>query len=379
MSRWLLPVKAGLVKPEIAGEVISPAYDLYSPPERLELARARPRSFLNATLSEEDLPDLDLEDRRIQALDYLHRELEGQTWQFGGERFAILRLEGSGHVQTGVVGDVPATAFPGVILPHEDTRPSRVADLADYLRSVAYGSSPVGLTYRRQAPIDAVVSGLTEGRPDLDVTLPDGDRHTVWVIDDESDRETLMEAFSQVTSAYIIDGHHRVAAAVQRGADPAGPAGRFLAVAFPDDDLVIYPFHRWVDGELAPPPPASERSSGREPSPGVVIAVTRDGEWAIELPGRPGEEDVSALARTVLGPRLGIADERTDPRISFVPGFPDSSGLRAMVAQRGGVGFLVHPATVAAVMAVSDRGGVMPPKATFFAPKPRSGLFLVKR
>ena len=107
--------------------------------------------------------------------------------------------------------------------------------------------------------------------------------------------------------------------------------------------------------------------------------VTREGDWAIELQGRPGEEDVSALARTVLGPRLGIADERTDPRIAFVPGFPDSSGLRAMVAERGGVGFLVHPATVAAVMAVSDRRGVMPPKATFFTPKPRSGLFLVKR
>ena len=367
-----------MVKPE--GAVISPAYDLYTPPERLELARARPRSFLNATLSEEDLPDLDLENRRVQALDYLRRELEEETWQFGGERFAVLRLEGSGHVQTGVVGDVPASAFPRVILPHEDTRPSRVAELADYLRSVAYGSSPVGLTYRRRVPIDAIVSRVTESRPDLDVTLPDGDRHTVWVVENESDRESLMEAFSLVTSAYIIDGHHRVAAAVQRGADPGGPAGRFLAVAFPDDDLVIYPFHRWVDAHLAPPSGASQPATARrEPSPGVVIAVTREGEWAIELPLQPEEEDVSALARTVLGPRLGIADERTEPRIAFVPGFPDSRALRAMVAERGGVGFLVHPATVAAVMAVSDRGGVMPPKATFFAPKPRSGLFLVKR
>jgi uncharacterized protein (DUF1015 family) len=49
------------------------------------------------------------------------------------------------------------------------------------------------------------------------------------------------------------------------------------------------------------------------------------------------------------------------------------------VAGRGGVGFILHPATVEAVMAVSDSGGAMPPKATFFAPKPRSGLFLVKR
>jgi uncharacterized protein (DUF1015 family) len=74
-----------------------------------------------------------------------------------------------------------------------------------------------------------------------------------------------------------------------------------------------------------------------------------------------------------------VADERIDPRITFVPGFPDAGGLRAMVAKRGGVGFVLHPATVEAVMAISDSGGAMPPKATFFAPKPRSGLFLVKR
>ncbi len=63
-----------------------------------------------------------------------------------------------------------------MIRPHEDTRPRRVADLADYLRAVGYGSSPVGLTYRRQPEIDAIVSLLTERHPDLDVTLEDGDR-----------------------------------------------------------------------------------------------------------------------------------------------------------------------------------------------------------
>jgi len=376
MSRWLLPVMAGLVRPELAAEVISPPYDLYTPSERLAHARAHPRSFLNGSLSEEDDPDLDVEGRRVQASNYLEKELAAGTWRFTGETFAVLRLESRGHVQTGVVGDVPAAAFPGVIRPHEHTRPKRVADLTDYMRAVGYGSSPVGLTYRRQPEIDAMVALVTEQHPDLDVTLEDGDRKTVWMVENSKAQEGLVAAFSDVPAAYIVDGHHRVAATVQRGADPKTAAGRFLAVAFPDDDLVVYPFHRWVDGELLPPGPASQRLEG---SPGKTVAVTRAGEWLIDLGARPQEEDVSALARTVLGPRLGVTDERTDPRISFVPGFPDSESLRAVVAERGGVGFLLHPTTVEAVMAVSDRGGAMPPKATFFAPKPSSGLFLVKR
>lgn len=381
MSRWLLPVMAGLVRPEVAAEVISPAYDLFTPPERLRHAQGWPRNFLNATLSEEDYPDIDVESRRVHALDYLRRELDAGTWSFGGERFVVLRLESQGHVQTGVVGDVPASAFPGLIRPHEHTRPRRVADLTDYLRAVGYGSSPVGLTYRRQPEIDAIVSLLTEHTPDLDVTLADGDRHTAWIVQNHEAHDGLMAAFADVPAAYIIDGHHRVAATVQRDADPHSPASRFLAVAFPDDDLMVYPFHRWIDGELLRPgpPPAEPGSVGLDPDPGQAVVVTRAGEWTIDLGTRAGEEDVSALARAVLGPDLGVTDERTDPRLAFVPGFPDAGGLRAMVAGRGGVGFILHPATVEAVMAVSDSGGAMPPKATFFAPKPRSGLFLVKR
>ncbi|HUP15556.1 MAG TPA: DUF1015 family protein [Acidimicrobiia bacterium] len=381
MSRWLLPVMAGLVRPEVARDVISPAYDLYTPSQRLQYARARPRNFLNATLSEEDYPDIDVESRRVEALDYLRQELDEGTWRFGNERFTVLRLESQGHVQTGVVGDVPATAFPGLVRPHEHTRPRRVADLTHYLRAVGYGSSPVGLTYRRQPEIDAIVALVTEHPPDLDVTLEDGDRNTAWIVENPDAQDGLVAAFADVPAAYIIDGHHRVAATVQRDADPHSPASRFLSVAFPDDDLKVYPFHRWIDGELLRPgpPPAEPAPVGLDPDAGQAVVVTRAGEWTIDLGTSAGEEDVSTLARTVLGPDLGVTDERTDPRIAFVPGFPDAGGLRAMVAGRGGVGFILHPATVEAVMAVSDSGGAMPPKATFFAPKPRSGLFLVKR
>ena len=381
MNRWLLPVEAGLVRPESAAEVISPAYDLYPPPERLRIAQARPRNFLNATLSEEDYPHLEIERRRLEARDYLSRELDSDTWRFGGEALAILRLESGGHVQTGVVGDVPGLAFPGVVRPHEDTRPRRVADLADYLEAVGYGSSPVGLTYRRRPAVDSLVARLTERDPDLDVTLDDGDRQIVWLVRDPHDLEGLVAAFAEVPAAYIIDGHHRVAATVQRGADPQIAAGRFLAVVFPDDDLMVYPFHRWIDGDLDMPE-ASQGEPGTDPlrpSPGLAVAVTRAGEWLIDLAADPDEADVAALARRVLGPHLGVGDERTDPRIVFIPGFPDSSVLRTKVTEEGGVGLLLHPSSVEEVMAVSDRGGVMPPKATFFSPKPRSGMFLVKR
>ena len=96
-----------------------------------------------------------------------------------------------------------------------------------------------------------------------------------------------------------------------------------------------------------------------------MVAVTREGEWIVDL-GAAGE-DVSALARTVLGPVLGVWDERADHRVLFVPGYP-GPGSPAFGGIEGGVGFLVHPPTVAAVMAGSDRGRGDAPQGNVFRP-----------
>lgn len=374
MSRWLLPVAAGLVRSEVAAEVISPPYDLLSPSERALHARTYTRSFLNGTPSEGDDPDLDTAGRRRQAIDYLERELAAATWIFHDEQLFVLEIQSRGRTQTGVVGDVPVSAFPGMVRPHENTRPDRVDDLASYLADVRYFSSPVGLTYRRHQQLDDTVDLIKEAASDLDVTLPDGDRHRVWRVADPEMIERFGASFEGV-ACYIIDGHHRVAASIRRGADPATAAGRFLAIAFPDDDLAIYPFHRWVDGSM----PVADRVRGLTPSPGKTVAMTRQGEVEIDLQNESDEVDVAALTRVILGPVFGVDDERTDPRLAFVPGFPGPEALRTRVEEQGGVGFLLAPTTVEAVIEVADRGGVMPPKATFFSPKPRSGVFLVKR
>lgn len=372
MSGWLQPVVAGLVRPEHAREIISPAYDLLDPGQRREHGRLHPRSFLNGTPSEGDDAELDHASRRAQAKTYLRTELNRGTWEFHGPSFYLLEIVSGGHVQTGVVGDVAADRFPDWISPHEATRPDRVADLADYFETIGFGSSPVGLAYRRTNEVDEAVARLRKSTPALDVTLDDGDRQRVWVIDTDSE---LATALGSIPRAYIIDGHHRVAATIKRGLAASSPGGRFLAVAFPHDQLSVFPFHRWLGIAMTSP---GARQDELVPRPGKAVVVTRDGEWLIDLETRPDEVDVAALARTALS-ELGVEDERTDPRLSFVPGFPGPDALRQKVRDQGGVGFLLAPSSIEAVMEHSDRGEFMPPKATFFSPKPRSGVFLVRR
>lgn len=85
--------------------------------------------------------------------------------------------------------------------------------------------------------------------------------------------------------------------------------------------------------------------------------------------------DVSLLQERILGPILGIADPREDPRISFVGGIHGTGELERQ-AKDGGVAFTLFPTSVDELMAVGDAGLLMPPKSTWFEPKLRSGLFI---
>jgi uncharacterized protein (DUF1015 family) len=120
------------------------------------------------------------------------------------------------------------------------------------------------------------------------------------------------------------------------------------------------------------------------PAAGVFCFYLAGCWWRLDLPAGSIDRsdpiralDVSLLQERVLGPVLGIVDQRTDPRIDFVGGIRGPRALEAQVdAGEAALGISLHPTTVEQLMAVADRGHVMPPKSTWFEPKLRSGLFV---
>ncbi len=79
----------------------------------------------------------------------------------------------------------------------------------------------------------------------------------------------------------------------------------------------------------------------------------------------------------MLRPLLGIEDPRTDGRIAFVGGIRGAGEIDRLVESGAfAVGFTLFPTSTDELLAVADRGEVMPPKSTWFEPKLASGLFL---
>jgi uncharacterized protein (DUF1015 family) len=88
-----------------------------------------------------------------------------------------------------------------------------------------------------------------------------------------------------------------------------------------------------------------------------------------------GRLPITLLAKNLIEPILGIADPRTDKRIDFVGGGRGLGELERRVnSGEMAVAFALWPTAMDDLIAVSDAGGIMPPKSTWFEPKLADGM-----
>jgi len=390
--------------PEKAATLAAVPYDVVDTAEARALAAGNPDSFLHVSRPEIDLPDsIDVHDdavyaqgvrafRDLQARGVLMREQE--------ERFYVYRQIMGTHSQSGVVACCHIEDYAkDIIRKHEKTRKDKEDDRTRHCLELNANSGPVFLTYRDTTALDGLVAVTQKGEPLYDFTAADGIRHTVWRVEDAA--TPWIEAFGRVPLAYVADGHHRAAAAFRAGAQRRqanpGHTGReeynwFLAVLFPASQLRILPYNRCVaDLNRLSPAAFLDRVRGvfnaastddATPTGPREVRMYLDNAWYKltwkEFAADPvGRLDVSVLQDRLLAPVLGIADPRTDTRISFVGGIRGTGELTKRVdGGRDAVAFSMYPTSVAQMMDIADTGQIMPPKSTWFEPKLRSGLLV---
>jgi uncharacterized protein (DUF1015 family) len=80
------------------------------------------------------------------------------------------------------------------------------------------------------------------------------------------------------------------------------------------------------------------------------------------------------LTELLLDPILGIKDLRSDERIDFVGGIRGLDGLVKRCNEDCLAAFAMYPVQLKELMDIADNGLIMPPKSTWFEPKPRDGF-----
>lgn len=398
-SPLFAPFQGWLIHPDWASRVIAGAYDGKTPAQRRSIVDTNPYSYFGVTRSAEDLaPEESADEADLLRLgaETLTRILDAGAFEPTTHRaFYAYRLVYAEHVQTGVVGALDINGLrDGRVLTHENVRPERATLLGKHLEVVGATSSPIALTHEPDEKLRTILAGAAERPAHVDHTV-EGVQHLIWTLNEAESAD--VEALLATTSVYVTDGHHRSAAALAgRDAHPDDPSfSRTLAVLFPADELRVEAFHRRaldVDirnaedlqtalatvGTITPAGSADEAM----PTARGEIGVYHHGKWSrlvldpLERPSALASLDVERLRRDVLGHVLGIDELASASGVDYVPG---PSGVGELVSRCDAdnmLGFLVFPTDINDLMAVAMAGDLMPPKSSYFAPKPRSGVFL---
>lgn len=292
---------------------------------------------------------------------------------------------------------------------HELTRRDKEEDRMKHVRKTNANIEPVFLAYRESAPLAAIIERYAATKPEYDFIAPiDGFGHRLWIISDKQDQAVITEEFARMDALYIADGHHRSAAAALVGAEKAaqnpGNTGEeeynyYMAVCFPAEQLTILDYNRVVK-DLNSMTPAEFLNALQEdfvveakgeapyrPQHMHEFSLYLEGTWysltareGTFVPDDPiGVLDVDISSRLILDKLLGIKDLRSDKRIDFVGGLRGLDELKRRVdSGEMKMALALYPVSMQQIMDIADSGNIMPPKATWFEPKLRSGLVIHK-
>lgn len=394
-------------------QVASKPYDVLSSEEARAEAEGNEKSLYHIIK-----PEIDFEpgtgeheekvyDKAVENFQKFQRE--GWLVQDEKEQYYLYAQTMDGRIQYGlVVGASVDDYLTGKIKKHELTRKEKEVDRMHHIEINNANIEPVFLSFPTNEVLERVIAQTAKTQPEYDFVSEDGIGHTLWCISDDAVINEITEAFAKIPYLYIADGHHRTAAAAHVGeekakADPNHTGKEeynyLLAVCFPESHLKVMDYNRVVkdlngltDEEFLQK--VEEKfvveDKGTEiyrPAALHNFSLYLGGKW-YSLTAKEGTYDdndpigvldVKISSDYILRDILNIVDLRTDKRIDFVGGIRGLGELKDRVdSGEMKMALALYPVTMRQIIDIADSGNIMPPKATWFEPKLRSGLIIHK-
>ena len=410
---------------------IKPFKGIRPPKELIEQIESRPYDVLNSEEAREEAkgnekslyhiikPEIDFEvgtseyDPRVYeqaAKNFKNFQEKGWLVQDEKDHYYIYAQTMNNKTQYGlVVGAYVNDYLDGTIKKHELTRKDKEEDRMKHVRVCDANIEPVFFAYPDNAALDQLIMRYAATAPEYDFIAPlDGFRHQFWIIENAEDINLITAEFEKMPALYIADGHHRSAAAALVGAEKAkqNPNHKgdeeynyFMAVCFQASQLTILDYNRVVtdlnglteqefltrlekDFVVEDKGPDIYRPNALHNfslylNKHWYSLTAKDGTFDNSDP--IGVLDVDISSRLIFDSILGIKDFRTDKRIDFVGGLRGLEELKRRVdSGEMKMALALYPVSMQQIMDIANTGNIMPPKATWFEPKLRSGLVIHK-
>ena len=318
--------------------------------------------------------------------------------------FYIYKISTGNHSQVGIVGTAKLSAYDNLhIRGHEEIFFERSQKRMKQMDNLNAQIGPIYAVYPDNKQLNDLVEKELVNSPEYSFDGMDESKHEMWVVDDENKVLKISDLFNSINRIYIADGHHRMDALLKlskfkqhKNHDHTGSElyNYFMIAIFPTSQARILDYNRLIKDlygysssdfikEIKKKFKVEKQSSSYKPEKSQIFGMYLEKQWySLELKEKPHQNlfhiinlDINLLHYYLLEPTLGIGDPRYDNRIDFLAGFHGLEGIEKKVDSGDAkVGFALFATQMENVINFADKKLNMPPKSTWFDPKPLDGL-----
>lgn len=369
-------------------DLVAPPYDVVSPAERAQLAS---RSEYNAI-------HVELPEDPGGGDPYRHAAALWRSWHEEGAvqlssvpclyvyEMSFTAEGGEQVTTTGVLGALGLDpCHSGEVLPHEQTIAKDKRDRLSLLRATRTNFSPIWVLSPSEG-LGALCRDAARAAGERSARDADGVTHRIWAVPDAG-FIAAVTALVAASPVLIADGHHRYETACTYLAEapesPGSAAILALLVELDERELAIRAIHRLISGvsgdeltahleasfEMAAGPLDAGQLRSQMGASGSLGLLTADRAFLLSPRGALVERAASDLGSALVAAALeGLAGAT----VGYEPSLEAAAGAAARGEVAGAI--LLEPASAEQVASTARGGAPMPPKTTYFHPKPRTGM-----
>ena len=307
--------------------------------------------------------------------------------------FYIYQIQLDNHSQLGFLCLASIDDFEkNIIKPHEKIYESRKIERADQMMNINTQIGPIYVSYPSEDKIAKLLLSITKNSPTYNFESFDKSIHRLWCVNDKNFIQEFKNIAKNINHLYIADGHHRMGAMQHiKKMNPLNE--RFMIAAFPSNECKIFDYNRVIKDlnglskeqfikNLLNDFKVLKTDKAHKPTTKNEFGMYHDNQWYILEFINPftfnnfiDALDINILNQFCLTKMLNIKDVNNDERIRFIAGCHGLSALEKKVDENpDSVAFSIFPSTITDVIRVADNNLTMPPKSTWFDPKPLDGL-----
>ena len=288
--------------------------------------------------------------------------------------YYIYKISNKTHQQIGILGKVDLNKYDNKnILGHEETFKNRVIERKKQLLNISTQIGPIYTAYKHNKYLADFLKRITKSKPFYSFKSLDKFDHQVWIADEEKKLKSLKNFIKKINKIYICDGHHRIQGMIKsnRKISP-------MIIAFPHNQIKILDYNRVLKSKLS-----SEKiiniinknfkikkikNNSRNLKKGCLEMYMKNQWYSLKQIRNNNKLDVTMLHENIIS-KIKVN------KIKFISGINGSSFLKKLVnSKKFNIAFKLCPTNILSVMNIADKKKFMPPKSTWFHPKPLDGL-----